>query len=115
MRECPFPVHFIQFDVAMYKGFFFKLPEHIIGREDVTVYVDYCPIGEDGKQVYVGVWAQIEGIPPAKYRFYHLTLPVKSLEKDETQTIISALNESPNFIETLEQYLSWADENLPRL
>jgi len=94
---------------------FLKLPEHIIGREDVTVYVDYCPIGEDGKQVYVGVWAQIEGIPPAKYRFYHLTLPAKSLEKDETQTIISALNESPNFIETLEQYLSWADENLPRL
>ena len=81
MRECPFPVHFIQFDVAMYKGFFFKLPEHIIGREDVTVYVDYCPIGEDGKQVYVGVWAQIEGIPPAKYRFYHLTLPAKFLKR----------------------------------
>lgn len=50
----------VQIDCQTINMFRFKMPKEDIGRDDITIYVEYGENISDRKQVAYSVWAQID-------------------------------------------------------
>ena len=94
-----------------YQAFCFDLPTEVTGRNDISIYVEYSDVDDNGNLLYTA-WGQFED---DYLRFVlhlgNLAIAERNSETNVVQQIMSDLNDSKEFHQSLHRYVKWAESN----
>lgn len=100
-----FPLHLAEINVQRIKCLRFCMPEHEVGCPDVEITIEYGDVTGGSPALSCNVWARI-GNSSIKGFIQTVRVP-KPRESEEIDSIISALNNHPNFMKQLEQFIKF--------
>lgn len=105
------PIHYYELDVGEYNGFFFTMPEHNAGRNNILIFVEYAENAENSKETIYHAWGQRVDRPAMRCLVSNGVIPTEILNNDPVQAIITILNESDKFFDEVKRFGEWAERN----
>lgn len=96
-----FPMFFEEVGLIEYRGFFFMMPESVVGRDDIQVNVDIYGPG-NGKYL-IQAWVMSES-DATRYLAYDSELPQELVEQGD-EHVAYVLNESAEFMGSVSKLL----------
>ena len=104
-----FPIHFAELNVIPMSALNFKFPECECGRDDVSISIEYYRAGKEPEKVYCWAWAQV-GDAFIRGLVDEYSAPYYDNADKQIEAVISALNSSKRFKESLPGFIQSALE-----
>ena len=102
-----FPMYFAELNVISMSVLTFKFPECECGRDDVTISIEYRRADNELEKVYCWTWAQV-GDAFIRGLVDEYTVPYCADADKQIEAVISALNDSERFKESLPGFIQSA-------
>ena len=99
------PLFFAELNVIPLSCLQFKFPESECGRDDVTISIEYCRADNEPEKVYCWAWAQVGADAFLRGSVDEFAVPYSNDADKQIQTIISALNSSDRFKDSLPGFI----------
>ena len=104
--EAYFPMLIVEVDVQTISCSRFMMPKQDIGRGDIEITIDYGDSLTDTKTLTCNIWARIGN---AAIKGFLTTIHAEKAKSpdDDIDSIMSALNSSEEFYNTLHQFIAF--------